>query len=68
MNWLPYQLVILAPTIPDAQREKRIEALRQQVEKAPTDPLRRLALAEMNDEIRARSPAMVAAMEKARGL
>lgn len=55
----------LAPTEADLEREIRIAALKRAMDRAPNIHRRRLAWSEMQAEIRARSPQMVAAMEAA---
>lgn len=63
-----YGLLALAPTPNDREREIRIAALKRAMDRAPNIHRRRLAWNEMQAEIRARSPQMVAAMEAAKQL
>jgi hypothetical protein len=59
----------LAPTVADADNERRIEHLRRQLAVGCSSPLeRRLVLNEMEDRIKRRSPAMVRVLECAKGL
>ncbi len=59
----------LAPTVADADNERRIEHLRRQLAVGCSSVLEeRLVLNEMQDRIGKRSPAMVRVLERMKGL